>query len=208
MTTYETLTLVSYFFVLSILAVYGWHRYFIVYQYMRNKDRVPGPPPEMDEWPVVTVQLPIFNERTVAASGSRNGTSAPSPLQARQPSGLTAEQQRFNPNYKPGTTTYGVMRHVVTNIDITVQGNTAKGDYYVLTYGNNPEARRPELVSVARNEDTFIKRNGHWLIQSTKLNYDWGNDEMARLMKLGPYSPGLEPPSAQPVPPMPTAPGR
>jgi cellulose synthase/poly-beta-1,6-N-acetylglucosamine synthase-like glycosyltransferase len=65
MTAYETLTLVSYFFVLSILGIYGWHRYFIVYQYMKHKDRVPGPPPYVSEWPVVTVQLPIFNEMYV-----------------------------------------------------------------------------------------------------------------------------------------------
>jgi cellulose synthase/poly-beta-1,6-N-acetylglucosamine synthase-like glycosyltransferase len=65
MTTYETLTLVAYFFVLSILGIYGWHRYYIVYQYMRNRDRVPGPPPPTTEWPVVTVQLPIYNEMYV-----------------------------------------------------------------------------------------------------------------------------------------------
>jgi hypothetical protein len=50
MFTYETLILTSYFFVLSILAIYGWHRYFIVYQYMKFKDRVPGPPPPVAEW--------------------------------------------------------------------------------------------------------------------------------------------------------------
>ena len=66
MTTPEILVLVAYFFVLSILGIYGWHRYFLVYQYMKNKDRVPGPPPPVDEWPVVTVQLPIFNEMYVA----------------------------------------------------------------------------------------------------------------------------------------------
>jgi cellulose synthase/poly-beta-1,6-N-acetylglucosamine synthase-like glycosyltransferase len=65
MTTPETLTLVSYFFVLSILGIYGWHRYFIVYQYMKFKDRVPGPPPPVGEWPVVTIQLPIYNEMYV-----------------------------------------------------------------------------------------------------------------------------------------------
>ncbi len=65
MTTLETFTLVSYFFVLSILGIYGWHRYFIVFQYMKNKDRVPGPPPPVDEWPRVTVQLPIYNEMYV-----------------------------------------------------------------------------------------------------------------------------------------------
>ncbi|HWB15292.1 MAG TPA: cellulose synthase family protein [Vicinamibacterales bacterium] len=65
MTTPETLTLVCYFFVLSILGIYGWHRYYIVYQYMKHKDRVPGPPPPIAEWPVVTVQLPIYNEMYV-----------------------------------------------------------------------------------------------------------------------------------------------
>jgi cellulose synthase/poly-beta-1,6-N-acetylglucosamine synthase-like glycosyltransferase len=65
MTTPETLTLVSYFFVLSILGIYGWHRYYIVYQYMKNRDQVPTAPPPVADWPVVTVQLPIFNEMYV-----------------------------------------------------------------------------------------------------------------------------------------------
>jgi hypothetical protein len=33
MTPLETLILVLYFFVLSILAIYGWHRYYLVYLY-------------------------------------------------------------------------------------------------------------------------------------------------------------------------------
>ena len=37
MTPAETLTLAAYFFVLIILAVYGWHRYYLVYLYMRNR---------------------------------------------------------------------------------------------------------------------------------------------------------------------------
>jgi cellulose synthase/poly-beta-1,6-N-acetylglucosamine synthase-like glycosyltransferase len=65
MTTPETLILVAYFFVLSILGIYGWHRYYLVYLYMKNRDRVPGPPPDMDVWPVVTVQLPVYNEMYV-----------------------------------------------------------------------------------------------------------------------------------------------
>src|SRR5688500_33563 len=66
MTTTETLILVLYFFVLSILAIYGWHRYSLVYLYMKNKDRAPAPPPPLTELPPVTVQLPIFNEMYVA----------------------------------------------------------------------------------------------------------------------------------------------
>ncbi len=40
MTPGETLILATYFFVLVILAVYGWHRYYLVYLYMKNKDRI------------------------------------------------------------------------------------------------------------------------------------------------------------------------
>jgi cellulose synthase/poly-beta-1,6-N-acetylglucosamine synthase-like glycosyltransferase len=65
MTSTDTLILVSYFFVLSILVMYGWHRYYLVFQYMKHKDQAPGPPPAVTEWPVVTIQLPIFNEMYV-----------------------------------------------------------------------------------------------------------------------------------------------
>ncbi len=65
MTTGETLVLATYFFVLVILAVYGWHRYYLVYLYMKNKDRHPTPM-GMEKLPKVTVQLPIYNEMYVA----------------------------------------------------------------------------------------------------------------------------------------------
>ena len=39
----ETLVLATYFFVLVILAVYGWHRYYLVYLYMKHKDARPEP---------------------------------------------------------------------------------------------------------------------------------------------------------------------
>src|SRR5947208_2853526 len=66
MTLAETLTLVSYFFVLIILAVYGWHRYYLVYLYLRNRDKQPKTGPALDPLPVVTIQLPLYNEMYVA----------------------------------------------------------------------------------------------------------------------------------------------
>jgi cellulose synthase/poly-beta-1,6-N-acetylglucosamine synthase-like glycosyltransferase len=65
MTLGETLVLATYFFVLVILAVYGWHRYYLVYLYMKNKDRHPVPA-GLARLPKVTVQLPIYNEMYVA----------------------------------------------------------------------------------------------------------------------------------------------
>jgi cellulose synthase/poly-beta-1,6-N-acetylglucosamine synthase-like glycosyltransferase len=66
MTTIETLTLAVYFFVLIILAVYGWHRYYLVYLYMKHKDHPPTPMGSFETLPRVTVQLPIYNEMYVA----------------------------------------------------------------------------------------------------------------------------------------------
>jgi cellulose synthase/poly-beta-1,6-N-acetylglucosamine synthase-like glycosyltransferase len=69
MTLPETIILVLYFFVLSILAIYGWHRYYLVYLYMKNKGKAPAPlAPAVSEdaLPAITVQLPIFNEMYVA----------------------------------------------------------------------------------------------------------------------------------------------
>jgi cellulose synthase/poly-beta-1,6-N-acetylglucosamine synthase-like glycosyltransferase len=66
MTPAETLTLAAYFFVLIILAVYGWHRYYLVYLYMKHRDKEPQSGPPLDPLPVVTIQLPLYNEMYVA----------------------------------------------------------------------------------------------------------------------------------------------
>ena len=66
MTPAETFTLAAYFFVLIVLAVYGWHRYYLVYLYMRNRDKEPKPQPPLDPLPAVTIQLPLYNEMYVA----------------------------------------------------------------------------------------------------------------------------------------------
>src|SRR5713101_10082318 len=62
----ETLTLAAYFFVLIVLAIYGWHRYYLVYLYMTNRDKEPRLGPPLDPLPVVTIQLPLYNEMYVA----------------------------------------------------------------------------------------------------------------------------------------------
>lgn len=66
MTTAETLTLAAYFFVLIILAIYGWHRYYLVYLYMKNRDKGPNAATALHPTPIVTIQLPLYNEMYVA----------------------------------------------------------------------------------------------------------------------------------------------
>jgi cellulose synthase/poly-beta-1,6-N-acetylglucosamine synthase-like glycosyltransferase len=62
---FDLAMMIPYFIVLFVLAVYGLHRYWLVYDYYRYAKNVPGPPPEPTHWPRVTIQLPIFNERYV-----------------------------------------------------------------------------------------------------------------------------------------------
>jgi cellulose synthase/poly-beta-1,6-N-acetylglucosamine synthase-like glycosyltransferase len=57
--------MLPYFFVMVIMAAYGIHRYTLVYNFFKNRRNVAGPPPPIDSWPKVTVQLPIYNERYV-----------------------------------------------------------------------------------------------------------------------------------------------
>ena len=53
---------VCYLSVLIGLSGYGLHRYCIVYLFLKNRRRPPQPLAHFDELPIVTVQLPLFNE--------------------------------------------------------------------------------------------------------------------------------------------------
>jgi cellulose synthase/poly-beta-1,6-N-acetylglucosamine synthase-like glycosyltransferase len=57
---------ICYFTVLIGLSVYGVHRYFIVYQYLKHRRRPMRPQGTFAELPRVTVQLPLYNECHVA----------------------------------------------------------------------------------------------------------------------------------------------
>ncbi len=58
--------LTLYYLVLGLLAAYGLHRLRLVWAFRRAAHDVLAEPPLPEVWPVVTVQLPIFNERYVA----------------------------------------------------------------------------------------------------------------------------------------------
>jgi cellulose synthase/poly-beta-1,6-N-acetylglucosamine synthase-like glycosyltransferase len=53
---------VCYLSVLVGLSAYGIHRYTIIYLFLKNRKRAPLPLRRFERLPIVTVQLPIFNE--------------------------------------------------------------------------------------------------------------------------------------------------
>jgi cellulose synthase/poly-beta-1,6-N-acetylglucosamine synthase-like glycosyltransferase len=62
---FDLAMMIPYFLVLVILATYGLHRYWLVYNYYKFRKNVPAPPAPPEIWPKVTIQLPIYNERYV-----------------------------------------------------------------------------------------------------------------------------------------------
>ena len=66
MSIFEASILISYFVVLTLLTLYGAHRFTIAYLYYRFRKAIPQTKILADEeQPHVTVQLPVFNERYV-----------------------------------------------------------------------------------------------------------------------------------------------
>src|SRR5579875_1081528 len=60
--------LIPYFGILSILSVYGIHRYETIRRYIKYRKNIPqAPPQQFTELPRVTIQLPLYNERFVVA---------------------------------------------------------------------------------------------------------------------------------------------
>lgn len=52
----------SYLLVVGVLALYGFHRYCILFLYIKHRNDVPKPLGHFEVLPRITVQLPLFNE--------------------------------------------------------------------------------------------------------------------------------------------------
>jgi len=65
-TAWAPALLALYYLILAVLAFYGVHRLMLVVLYLRTRGRKPVRPSDPAEWPVVTVQLPLYNEMYVA----------------------------------------------------------------------------------------------------------------------------------------------
>lgn len=62
----DTLVVYVYIAVLALIAVYGFHRYILVYLYLKHRHDRYKPKGQFAELPRVTVQLPMYNEDMVA----------------------------------------------------------------------------------------------------------------------------------------------
>lgn len=61
----------GYLVLLACLACYGVYRYQLLWVYYRVKGRRPSQPPAIEDWPTVTIQIPVYNERYVVERAIR-----------------------------------------------------------------------------------------------------------------------------------------
>lgn len=65
MAWWQSILLTTYSLVFALLLLVSLHRHLMVHLYYKHRHMRPVPRGAFDEWPVVTVQLPVFNERYV-----------------------------------------------------------------------------------------------------------------------------------------------
>jgi cellulose synthase/poly-beta-1,6-N-acetylglucosamine synthase-like glycosyltransferase len=77
--------LIPYFILMAILAIYGLHRYEVIWTYLKNR-RKPQPQPQsrFTELPRVTIQLPLYNERFVVERLLESATRIDYPIHRLQ----------------------------------------------------------------------------------------------------------------------------
>jgi len=102
---------------------------------------------------------------------------------------VMTDQVRFNPGKQPGVTKWAVFRHQVSNVLVTLSGDSARSDYYVDTLAYNEDEKRPEITSVARLEDEYRRQDGRWWITRSTLVFDWSNEGMRKTLQAGPHTP-------------------
>ena len=67
--------MLSYFLVMFGMAGYGFDRFMKVILYYIHRNDVPKPAGQWEEWPMVTIQLPMFNEKYVVEGLLRSVTA-------------------------------------------------------------------------------------------------------------------------------------
>jgi hypothetical protein len=97
--------------------------------------------------------------------------------------------ERFNKGFQAGKRTYGVMRHLITNHEVTITGDHAKGECQLLNIAFNKKTGKPEILTMSRYLDDYVKQNGRWLIARRGFAADMANDELAKQIQVGPHTP-------------------
>lgn len=81
-----------------------------------------------------------------------------------------AQLRQFIEKYKSTTHMFQV-RHVISNIEVDIQGDDATGSCYVMNYRTH--RGRTELSAIGVHRDKLRKVGGRWLIAERQVFWDY-----------------------------------
>jgi SnoaL-like domain len=96
-----------------------------------------------------------------------------------------SDHERFSEEPGPDGKTSSIMRHLITNAQISLTGpDTADGTSYVTTIVKKGDIG-PAILSVGRYKDQFLKQNGEWRIARRQIFLDFGDNELGKKLGFG-----------------------
>ena len=95
------------------------------------------------------------------------------------------DHERFGNEPAANGRTTSIMRHLISNAQITITGpGTATGTCYVTTVVKKGDVG-PSILSVSRYTDRYVKQNEEWRIQRREITIEFGNGALGKQLGFG-----------------------
>jgi hypothetical protein len=95
------------------------------------------------------------------------------------------DHERFGTEPAANGTTTSIMRHLISNAQITITGpGTARGTCYVTTVVKKGDVG-PSILSISRYTDRYVKQNEEWRIQRREITIEFGNGALGKQLGFG-----------------------
>ncbi len=95
------------------------------------------------------------------------------------------DHERFGNEPAANGKTTSIMRHLISNAQITnTSADSAAGSCYVTTVVKQGDVG-PEILSISRYTDRYVKQSGEWRIQRREITIEFGNAALGKQLGFG-----------------------
>lgn len=95
------------------------------------------------------------------------------------------DHERFGNEPTANGKTTSIMRHLISNAQITITGkDSAIGTCYVTTVVKKGDIG-PAILSISRYTDRYAKQHGEWRIKRREITIEQGNGELGKQLGFG-----------------------